>query len=108
MTNSTPTMFAEHFKDKQVLITGGLGFIGSAIANALVPLGAKVTIVDAMLPLYGGNYFNVEDIKDQIQVIEGDIRDADLMTQAVKGQDYIFNLAAQVSYIDSKDEPFLD
>lgn len=103
-----PSTLADHFQDKQVLITGGLGFIGSSIANALVPLGATVTVVDAMLPLYGGNYFNVEDIKDQIEVVEGDIRDMDLMQQLVKGKDYVFNLAAQVSYIDSKDEPFLD
>lgn len=91
-----------------MLITGGAGFIGSNLAHALVARGAAVTIVDALLPLYGGNMFNLEDIADKISFVEGDIRDADLMNKLVTGQDFIFNLAAQVSYIDSKDQPFLD
>lgn len=99
---------AETFKDKKVLITGGAGFIGSSLAVALVAHGAQVTVVDAMLPLYGGNMFNLDTIKDQITFVEGDIRDAELMNKLVQGQDYIYNLAAQVSYIDSKDQPFLD
>jgi UDP-glucose 4-epimerase len=96
------------FNGKKVLVTGGAGFIGSSLAHALVGLGAKITIVDAMLPLYGGNMFNLEGIRDKIKFISGDIRDKNLMAEVVAGQDYIFNLAAQVSYIDSKDEPFLD
>jgi len=96
------------FADKKVLITGGAGFIGSSLSHALVELGAKVTILDAMLPLYGGNLFNIDGIKDEIKFVSGDIRDKDLMFKIVVGQDYIFNLAAQVSYIDSKTEPFLD
>lgn len=96
------------FNNKKILITGGAGFIGSSLAHALVRLGAKVTILDAMLPLYGGNLFNLEGIRDKVEFISGDIRDKDLMLKIVVGQDYIFNLAAQVSYIDSKNEPFLD
>ncbi len=96
------------FKDKNVLITGGAGFIGSSLAHALVSLGAKVTVVDPLLPLYGGNMFNLESILDRITFVDGDIRDGDLMMKLVKDQDIVFNLAAQVSYIDSKTEPFLD
>jgi len=73
-----------------------------------VELGAKVTILDALLPPYGGNLFNVEDIKDQITLIDGDIRDAELMNRIVVGQDYIYSLAGQVSYLDAKEQPFVD
>ncbi len=103
-----PEELKQYFSGKRILITGGAGFIGSNLAHTLVPMGAKVTILDAMLPLYGGNLFNLEGIRDQIDFIEGDIRDADLMAKAVKDQDIIYNLAAQVSYIDSKEQPFLD
>jgi len=92
----------------KVLITGGAGFIGSNIAHALVKTGARVTVLDAMLPLYGGNLFNLAGIRDEVEFVEGDIRDAELANRLVKGKDVVFNLAAQVSYIDSKEEPFLD
>lgn len=98
----------EYFSGKNVLITGGAGFIGSSIAHALVPLGAHVTVVDAMLPLYGGNEYNLEGIREQVKFVKGDIRDMELMRQLVAGQDVVYSLAAQVSYIDSKDQPFLD
>ncbi len=98
----------EYFNGKRVLITGGAGFLGSSLAQALVPLGVHVTVVDAMLPLYGGNMFNLEPVAGQIQFVEGDIRDQVLMDTLVAGQDIIYNFAAQVSYIDSKDQPFLD
>jgi len=96
------------FKSKKVLITGGAGFIGSSLAEALVTLGADVTVVDALLPLYGGNLFNLEPVKDKITFIQGDIRDRESMLKLVKDQNYIFDLAAQVSYLDSKDIPFVD
>ncbi len=96
------------FEGKKVLITGGAGFIGSSLAHALVKSGSEVTIVDAMLPLYGGNMFNLEGILDKVKFVPGDIRDADLMHKVVSGMDLIFNFAAQISYIDSKTEPFLD
>ncbi len=100
MTNS--------LKDKRILITGGAGFIGSSLAQELVTLGAQVTIVDAMLPLYGGNLFNLEEIKDDIEFIEGDTRDEELMGALVKNKDIIYDFAAQVSHLDSKDQPLLD
>ncbi|MFH1354145.1 MAG: SDR family NAD(P)-dependent oxidoreductase [bacterium] len=93
---------------EKVLITGGAGFIGSNIARALVQRGDKVTVLDAMLPLYGGNLFNLKELRDEIEFVEGDIRDAGLVEKLVKGKDIVYNLAAQVSYIDSKDKPFLD
>jgi UDP-glucose 4-epimerase len=93
---------------KRILITGGAGMLGSAIAHLAVEHGAKVRIVDAMLPLYGGNPFNLEPITDEIEFLEGDIRDACLMQEAVKDIDYIFDLAAQVSYVDSNRDPLLD
>jgi UDP-glucose 4-epimerase len=91
-----------------VLITGGAGMIGSTIAHLAVPQGAQVTVLDAMLPLYGGNLFNLRGILDEVQFIQGDIRDLDLMTRVVPGYDYIFSLAGQVSYVDSNTDPLLD
>jgi len=96
------------YKGKKVLITGGLGFIGSNLAIKLVELGAEVTIIDNLTPLYGGNKFNVSSIKDKVNVIIGDIRDWQLIDKVVLDKDIIFNLAAQVSYIDSIDIPFED
>lgn len=104
MTNKSNNYFA----GKKVLITGGAGFLGSSLAKALVPLGAEVTILDAMFPLYGGNLFNLEPIRESIQFIEGDIRDQKLMDTVVADKDIIYNFAAQVSYLDSKEKPFED
>ncbi len=95
-------------QNSKVLITGGAGFIGSNIAHALVKTGARVTVLDAMLPLYGGNLFNLAGIREEVEFVEGDIRDKELVAKLVKGKGVVFNLAAQVSYIDSKEEPFLD
>ena len=82
--------------------------IGSTIAHLAVAQGAQVSILDAMLPLYGGNRFNLRGILDEVQFIEGDIRDLDLMRRVVPGYDYIFSLAGQVSYVDSNTDPLLD
>ncbi len=96
------------YSGKRVLITGGLGLIGSTIANKLVSYGAKVTILDAMLPLYGGNMYNVKEIRNKIQVHVADIRDEGAINYAVRNKDIIFNLAGQVSYVDSQTDPLLD
>jgi len=93
---------------QKVLITGGLGFIGSNIAHKLVELGAKVTIYDACLDPYGWNYANIKEIRDKVEVVKADTRDFDKMCEWVKGQDHIFNCAGQVSHVDSMKDPWLD
>jgi UDP-glucose 4-epimerase len=98
----------DEYVGKKVLITGGLGMIGSNIVVKLVKMGAEVSILDAMLPLYGGNLFNIEEVKDKISINIADIRDISALNFLVKGKDIIFNLAAQVSYIDSQTDPLLD
>jgi nucleoside-diphosphate-sugar epimerase len=98
----------EKYRNKKVLITGGLGFLGSNIAHKLVEYGADVTILDALLPLYGGNRFNISDIESKVKVVIGDIRDFRLIEKMVEDKDIIFNLAAQVSYIDSINIPAED
>ena len=100
--------YLEDYKGKNVLITGGLGFIGSNLARTLVKAGAKVTILDALLEPYGGNTVNVDDIKDQLEIVDGNIMDEHLVQQKVAGKDYIFHLAGQVGYLDSKERPFED
>jgi UDP-glucose 4-epimerase len=98
----------ENYRNKKVLITGGLGFIGSNLAIRLVELEANVTLVDSMIPDYGGNLFNIEPIKDRVRVNFSDVRDPHSMEYLVKGQDYLFNLAGQVSHIDSMNDPLTD
>jgi UDP-glucose 4-epimerase len=92
----------------RLLITGGAGMIGSTIAHLAVAQGARVGILDAMLPLYGGNLYNLHGILDRVEFIQGDIRDLELMRRLVPGYDYIFNLAGQVSYVDSNTDPLTD
>lgn len=96
------------FSDAKVLITGGLGFIGSSLARRLVQLNANVTLADSLIPLYGGNLFNVHDIKDQVAVNISDVRDPYAMAYLVQKQDYLFNLAGQTSHIDSMNDPQTD
>lgn len=93
---------------RRALITGGLGFIGSNLAIRLTGLGARVTIVDAMIPEYGGNLFNIEPVRDQVVVNFGDVCDRLAMNWLVKGQDYVFHLAGQVSHVMSLIDPFPD
>lgn len=96
------------YKDKKVLITGGLGFIGSNLARSLVQRGARVTLVDSMIPCYGGNLHNISDFRDQVQVNICDVRDPFAIEHLLEGQDYLFNLAAQTSHVDSMTQPRLD
>jgi UDP-glucose 4-epimerase len=97
-----------YFHDSRVLITGGAGMIGSTIARLLVEQGAEVTVVDAMLPTCGGNRFNLSGVMDKIVFVKGDIRNLDRVKRWVDGADYVFSLAAQVSYVDSNHDPLLD
>lgn len=96
------------FKGAQVLITGGLGFIGSNLARRLVDLGADVTVVDSLIPDYGGNLYNIEGIRDRIQVNVSDVRDTHSLRHLVQGKDYLFNLAGQTSHLDSMVNPMPD
>lgn len=95
-------------KDKKVLITGGVGFIGSALARKLIALEAKVTLVDSLIPQYGGNLFNVQDIREQVTLNITDVRDPYAMSYLIQGQDFLFNLAGQTSHLDSMTDPQTD
>lgn len=96
------------FNEKNVLITGGAGFIGSNLALRLVEEGAKVTIMDSLIPEYGGNLFNLDKIKKDVWLNISDVRDEYAMKTLIKGQDYLFNLAGQTSHLDSMTNPFPD
>jgi UDP-glucose 4-epimerase len=91
---------------KNVLITGGLGFIGSNLAHRLVKHGAKVLIVDSLIPEYGGNLFNIKGIENKVEVNIADVRDVHSMRYLVQGKDYLFNLAGQTSHLDSMKDPY--
>jgi UDP-glucose 4-epimerase len=93
---------------KNVLITGGLGFIGSNLARALVGAGANVTLVDSMIPEYGGNLRNIAGIEKRVQVSFTDVRDSHALPHLVRGQDFLFNLAGQTSHMDSMTDPQTD
>jgi UDP-glucose 4-epimerase len=98
----------ESFRNARVLITGGLGFIGSNLARRLVEAGARVTLVDSLIPEYGGNLFNVEDLRGKVTVNIADVRDEHSMKHLVLGQDVLFNLAGQTSHMDSLQDPYTD
>ena len=98
----------QNLSGSRVLVTGGMGFIGSALAIRLVELGAEVTLVDAMLPGYGGNLFNIEPVRSDLRVNFSDIRDEHSLNHLVKGQDFVFHLAGQVDHILSQKNPYPD
>lgn len=101
-------MWTDRFNNSKVLITGGLGFIGSNLAGRLVDLGADVLLVDSLIPEYGGNPFNIDAIRDRVGVNISDVRDAHSMRYLVQGRDYLFNLAGQTSHMDSMSDPYTD
>lgn len=98
----------EFYRGKSVLITGGLGFIGSNLAHRLVGCGATLTLVDSLIPAYGGNPANIQDIRDKLTVNIADVRDEHSMNTLVQSQDIIFNLAGTLSHVDSMTDPFTD
>ncbi len=99
---------ASHFSSRSVLITGGLGFIGSNLARRLADLNARVTVIDSLIPEYGGKLFNIAGYENKIKVNIADVRDEYSMDYLVRGQDFIFNLAGQLSHIDSMRDPYTD
>ncbi len=96
------------YSNKKILITGGLGFIGSNLAIRLVEYGAKVLIIDSLIPGYGGNLFNIEPIKDKVIIDHADIRDSKKIDKLVEDQEIIFNLAGTLSHVDSMTDPMTD
>jgi UDP-glucose 4-epimerase len=101
-------MTQKTFSGAKALVTGGLGFIGSSLARRLVGDGAQVTVVDSLIPEYGGNLFNIHDIRERVSVSITDVRDPHAMTHLVKGHDFLFNLAGQTSHLDSMSDPATD
>jgi UDP-glucose 4-epimerase len=98
----------DFYRGRRVLVTGGMGFIGSNLARRLVDLGADVLIVDSMIPDSGGNPFNIDGIGGRLTVNTSDVRDGRAMNELVRNQEVIFNLAGQVSHIDSMRDPHMD
>ena len=96
------------FKDQNVLISGGCGFIGSMLARRLIGLGARVTLMDSLIPSYGGNLANIADIRDRVWLNISDVRDPYAIAQLIRNQSYLFNLAGQTSHLDSMTDPFTD
>ena len=97
-----------YFKNKKILITGGLGFIGSTLAHRLAKIEADIYLIDSLIPEYGGNNFNINGIEDKVKVNIADVRDKHSMDYLVKDKDIIFNLAGTLSHIDSMNDPFTD
>ena len=98
----------QDFANRNCLITGGLGFIGSNLARALVDEGARVTLVDSLIPEYGGLLFNVDGLENRVVINVSDVRDEFSFRHLVKNQDFLFNLAGQTSHLDSMHNPFPD
>ena len=102
------TDYRAFYRGRRVMVTGGLGFIGSNLARALVDLGADVLLVDSLIPDYGGNLFNITGLEDRLRVNVADVRQASTMSYLVQDREIIFNLAGQVSHIDSMTDPQTD
>lgn len=104
----SPSAFAKAFKGKRVLITGGIGFIGSNLARALVRLGAKVTLLDSLIPEYGGNMRNIHGLEKKVRLNISDVRNRHSLPALLAGEHYLFNLAGQTSHMDSMTDPETD
>lgn len=108
MLNRDHNQNLNEFRDKRILITGGVGFLGSNLAGELVRLGAHVTLVDSMIPRYGATLDNLAEYRDQVTVNFSDIRDVHSIRYLVRGHDVIFSLAGQVSHLESMQDPLTD
>ena len=108
MSYDRMTDYSQTFSGVSVLITGGLGFIGSTLALRLADLGARITLVDSLIPIYGGNLRNVAGFEPRMRINIADVRDEHSMDYLVQGQDYLFNLAGQTSHLDSMRDPYTD
>ena len=101
-------MSDSHWRGARVLVTGGMGFIGSNLARRLVGYGARITLVDSLIPQYGGNPRNIADFREHVDLNISDVRDRHGFRALVQEQDYLFNLAGQTSHQDSMHDPFTD
>jgi UDP-glucose 4-epimerase len=111
MSASEPRLtpqFGDAFAGKRVLVTGGLGFLGSNLARALVAAGSNVTLVDSLMPTHGGTWANIAGIEDDVAVAELDVRDTGRLVEHLHGHDVLFNLAGQTSHLDSMTDPQTD
>ncbi len=108
MADQSPSALEQNFSGKHILITGGLGFIGSNLARRLADAGARLILVDSLIPDYGGNLFNLDGYADRVTVNIADVRDEYSMDYLVQGQDLLFNLAGQTSHLDSMRDPYTD
>ena len=104
MDGASDSRFAA-YRGRRVMITGGIGLIGSALARRLGGLGAEVLLIDSMVPEAGGNFANIADIRDRVGVNIADIRDREAMRHLLQRQDFLFDLAAQTSHMDSMTAP---
>jgi len=104
----SPVYQGSDYQGANILITGGMGFIGSNLARRLVGLGALVTLMDSLIPEYGGNPRNISDLTDEVTVEVADVRDAAAVQRLVEGKNYLFNLAGQTSHLDSMTDPHTD
>ena len=104
----TEVDLAAAFTGKTALVTGGMGFIGSQVARRLLRLGARVRVIDALLPDCGGNPFNLEDVREQVELRVADLRDPGALDDLLSGCDHVFNLAGKVSHVDSMSQPLDD
>jgi UDP-glucose 4-epimerase len=103
-----PRALAESLRGSRVLVTGGLGFIGSNLARALVVAGSSVTLVDSLVPTHGGSRFNVAGLEDRVEIDVVDVRDGDRLHAHLAGKNVLFNLAGQTSHLDSMTDPHTD
>ena len=111
MTDDLRTLDADlirSFARRHVVVTGGLGFIGSNLARTLLAAGATVTLVDSLMPTHGGTWANVAGIEHEVEIHELDVRDTDRLLELLHGQDILFNLAGQTSHLDSMTDPRTD
>jgi UDP-glucose 4-epimerase len=99
---------AGYYRNRKVMVTGGLGFIGSNIARRLLELGADVVVVDAMVPNFGGNRMNLADCDGQLEVCIANLNEGETINRLVRDREVIFNLAGQVSHLDSMTDPLTD